>query len=393
MRRKALLFLVLGGLLILSQMMQAAWTTKRLTRNSGWSCSPVIAVDSRGHIHVLWSNDVSGNLSNFELFYARSIDGGTTWTTKQLTQNEGDSSSPALAIDSKDTLHVVYEDDTEYPREIYYTKSANGGESWTTQRLTQSKDHNWYPDIAVANNGDLHVVCMRGALMLGGTPNEVYYIKSTDSGAAWTTKRLTFNKGYSKFPAIATDAKRSVHVVWRDDTTKAYELYYKRSVNGLSWTTKRLSNTNDTYWLEHEEPDIAVDSKNHVHVIMRQDIGYDSCVAYKRSANGGATWNSGLINLTPDSTHIFQQTPYLYVDSSDKIYVAWYDSQSKPFGNTDIHFKTSSDGGASWGPDQRITTTPGSSYTPALAVDSSGRIHLVWEDRTPGNPEIYYAHN
>jgi hypothetical protein len=30
------------------------------------------------------------------------------------------------------------------------------------------------------------------------------------------------------------------------------------------------------------------------------------------------------------------------------------------------------------------------SEVPALGVDSSGNLHLVWQDNTPGNYDIYY---
>jgi hypothetical protein len=41
-------------------------------------------------------------------------------------------------------------------------------------------------------------------------------------------------------------------------------------------------------------------------------------------------------------------------------------------------------------PAKRLTWDIGFSYYPALAVDASGRVHVVWQDNTPGNYEIYY---
>ena len=45
---------------------------------------------------------------------------------------------------------------------------------------------------------------------------------------------------------------------------------------------------------------------------------------------------------------------------------------------------------AGWTPAQRITWNSGASESPALAVDSLGNLHVVWNDDTPGNEEIYY---
>lgn len=395
--RKGLLFSIVlgGGLIFLAQNAQSAWTVKRLTWNAGSSGSPAIAIGSNNHIHVVWQDDTPSAYDNSEIYYKKSTNGGSTWMTKRLTWTFYDSGSPAIAVDSNNHIHVVYEDNSteDAVREIFYKKSTNGGSTWTTKRLTHSSIHNWFPDITIDKNDNIHIVWMRGALMLGGTPNEVYYTKSTDGGATWTTRKLTNNPGYSKYPVIATDSSPKAHIVWRDDTTGAYEIYYKKNTGGFFWITKRLTNTNDTYWLEYEKPDIAIDSKDDIHIVWRQDIGYDSAVAYKRSTDGGVTWSSGLKNLTPTSTFIFQQTPYLYIDSNDNIYVAWYDSEEEPFDNTDIHFKKSADGGITWGPDQRISRSTGGSFGPAMAVDSSGRIHVVYYDDTPGNNEIYYRHN
>lgn len=45
---------------------------------------------------------------------------------------------------------------------------------------------------------------------------------------------------------------------------------------------------------------------------------------------------------------------------------------------------------AQWTPVKRITWTSGSSYYPAIAIDSTDIIHVVWQDNTPGNYEVYY---
>ena len=60
------------------------------------------------------------------------------WTpAKRLTWNSGDSRLPAIAVDSSGNLHVVWQDDTPGNSEIYYKKSTDGGATWTTsQRLT-----------------------------------------------------------------------------------------------------------------------------------------------------------------------------------------------------------------------------------------------------------------
>src|SRR4030043_1036144 len=114
---------------------------------------------------------------------------GDTWTTgKRLTNNAGSSSYPAIAVDGSN-IYVVWEDNTPGNLEIYFKKSDDGGATWTTN------------------------------------------------------KRLTNNAGYSVVPAIAVDGS-NIYVVWADDTPGNLEIYFKKSVDGgATWATnKRLTN-------------------------------------------------------------------------------------------------------------------------------------------------------
>jgi len=45
---------------------------------------------------------------------------------------------------------------------------------------------------------------------------------------------------------------------------------------------------------------------------------------------------------------------------------------------------------ADWSTAKRLTWTSGNSQSPAIAIEASDIIHVVWSDDTPGNDEIYY---
>jgi hypothetical protein len=77
--------------------------------------------------------------------------------------------------------------------------------------------------------------------------------------------------------------------------------------------------------------------------------------------------------------------PAIAIDGSN-IYVVWEDNTP---GNKEIYFKRSADGGVSWTTVKRLTTTAGASNNPAIAANGLN-IYVVWEDNTPGNKEIYF---
>jgi hypothetical protein len=63
------------------------------------------------------------------------------------------------------------------------------------------------------------------------------------------------------------------------------------------------------------------------------------------------------------------------VDASGKLYVVWKDNTP---GNFEIYYKKSPDAGATWTAAKRLTFTSGHSGKPAIAVDASWNLYVVW---------------
>jgi hypothetical protein len=195
---------------------------------------------------------------------------------------------------------------------------------------------------------------------------------------SWIKRRLTYNAGASWVPSIAVWGN-NVHVVWYDDTPGNREIFYKRSSdNGATWSkSKRL--TKNAGFSSH--PVIAV-SGNTIHVAWSDNTLGNDEIHYKRSTNNGATWRKTkrLTKNAGDSV-----SPAIAV-SGGNIHVVWYDDTP---GNVEIFYKRSADNGATWGAKKRITHNAGGSYNPDIAV-SEDRIHVAWTDESPGNREILY---
>ena len=198
--------------------------SKRLTWMSGLSFEADVAVDSGNGIHVAWEDDVSGGL---EIYYRGSPDGGLTWgTSKRLTWSSDSSYFPAVAADSKGGVHVVWRGNTPANYEVFYKSSPDGGATWmAAKRLTWATGSSEAPDLAIDSNDLIHLVWQDDA---PGNA-EVYHKASGDGGASWSSAaRLTWTSGHSGIPALAIDSKYNVHIVWYDDASGNFEVYYKR---------------------------------------------------------------------------------------------------------------------------------------------------------------------
>jgi hypothetical protein len=170
-----------------------------------------------------------------------------------------------------------------------------------------------------------------------------------------------------------------VHVVWRDERDGNYEIYYKRSTDGgVSWgaDTRLTNNIGGSY-----SPSVAV-SGSFVYVVWGDERDGNYEIYYKSSADGGISWGTDT-RLTNNSAYSWY--PTVAVSGSD-VHVVWWDERDE---NDEIYYKRSTDAGVSWGADTRLTNNIGGSYSPSVAVSGSV-VHVVWWDDRDGNDEIYY---
>jgi hypothetical protein len=283
-------------------------TDTRLTNNTGYSGLPSVAV-SGSVVHLVW-HDYRDGISNNEIYYKRSTDAGVSWETDtRLTNNTADSWPPSVAV-SGSVVHVVWFDDRDGNQEIYYKRSTDGGVSWGADtRLTNDTANSGYPSVAVYGS----VVDVVWNDERDGN-REIYYKRSTDSGVSWgADTRLTNNIAYSKYPSIAVSGSL-VHVVWQDYRVSNDEIYYKRSTDaGISWgADTRL--TNDTAWSEF--PSVAV-SGSIVHVVW-SDYRYGNWnIYYKRNPTGNSIGIKNITSEIPSSYSLEQNYPNPFNNTSN----------------------------------------------------------------------------
>jgi hypothetical protein len=276
---------------------------------------------------------------------------------------------------SGDTLHVVWYENRDGNCEIYYKRSIDGGLTWGEDiRLTNAPDNSWDPSISVSGSV-VHVVWEDHR----DSDWEIYYKRSTDGGNNWgSDTRLTYSTGNTWYPALAISGEL-VHLVYYDYCNGWWEIYYKRSTDGgLTWESDTRM-TNDPAMSLYAS--VAV-SGPVVHVVWTDIRDGNGEIYYKHSSDDGAHWGQD-VRLTIDDS---LSTRPCVMASGVVVHIVWYDKRD---GNREIYYKGSQDGGSTWGADTRLTNSSGDSFGPSLAVSGSA-VHVAWYDKRDGDLEIYY---
>ncbi len=345
---------------------------------------------SGNSLHVIWvdgRNSSEGiNNSNSEIYYSHSDDGGTTWfADNRISNNPGYSGDPCLAVSGSE-VHVVWANriESQDGYEIMYKRSGDGGLTWGAEtRLTNDPFDSEYPVVA-ASGQNVYVVWKENR---DAWVPALYYKCSTDGGLTWTADtRLTYETSGKQFPAVAA-AGQYVYVAWTDFRDGIFtQVYFKRSADGgITWDADtRLSNN----LRDQRYPTLAAEGSS-VHIAWEKNVsGYGEDIMYRRSLDGGITWNAEM-DLTNSTSG--EMKPNIAV-SGQQVHVAWNDNRNS---TEDIFATSSGDGGTTWGMSYLLTHKPFNwmySRYPSVAA-SGANAWVVWEDSRTGNGDLFYTHN
>jgi hypothetical protein len=296
----------------------------------------------------------------------------------RLTDNSAESyvsrgNAWSIAADAN-TIHAVWWDNRDGNYEIYTKRSTDGGTVWGADtRLTNNSAVSGSSSIR-ASGGIVHVVFNDNRT--GMWP--LYYKRSTDNGVSWSQDRVLTPSGNIGPTTIAVEGQ-VVQVAWSDARAGNDEIYSMHSTDaGVTWSADtRLTNNSAL----SEYPSIAV-TGSQVHVVWWDTRDGNSEIYYKRSTDGGATWKPDT-RLTNNSANSGSCSVGA---TGDVVHVVWDDDRD---GNQEVYYKRSTDGGANWTDDIRLTNDQASQSTPNIVVSGSN-VHVVWNDYRNGNFEIYY---
>ncbi len=317
------------------------------------------------------------------IYYISSNDQGNTWNpSSPIAVNLGICANPAIA-NKGDTLYVVFQSRISGDWDLYFMFSFDNGVTWSDPvAIVTDPADSYNPSIVCDRTGGVYVAFYDSR----DSDLEIYFIKSIDYGTTWEQEvRLTNSAGDSKYPSIAVDSLGYLHMVFFDNRTGNFEVYYKRSIDrGVTWEQEiNLSQTPNSI---SRFTSVATDPLGGVHVVWEDSLFGNLEVLYRRSLDYGSTWDTTIkISNTPSVS----DEPIVFADDSFKIHVIWGDYPDYP-STEEIYYIGSRDRGNTWENMQRLTFSAGHKDAHSHVVDLYGNIHIVWMDPRDGNYEVYY---
>ncbi len=242
---------------------------------------------------------------------------------------------------------------------------------------------NFARSVAADNRGRVHLVWVD----VRDRNEEIYYKRSIDGGVSWGPPvRLTNDTAESRNPSIAVSGD-AVHVVWWDTRSGFHQVYHKRSLDGgVSWEPDQqiIDSPGGS-----AHPSLAMSGLN-LHVAYVDGREGQSEVFYTRSLDQGDTWQPPVrLSALPANSY----TPTVAVWGSN-VYVAWTDTRhgGAPDRFEEEYFRRSTDHGATWDPEVRLTDDPANSWAPSLAARGAD-VWITWFDERHGDWEIFTKHS
>ncbi len=175
-----------------------------------------IIVDDDGFTHVTWTEtDVSLDWNPSGVWYARSADGGQSWSDFFSVANEG--SYINVAKDAEGTLHLVWNQNVGSDIGRYHVTSADNGVTWTEPQpiFAELSGRTGFPRMLVDDVGTLHLVLSGNGL---GRAGGIYH--SLWQGSNWSAPTLISNDSpqeNNEGPAAAIANGNELHIVWRNN--------------------------------------------------------------------------------------------------------------------------------------------------------------------------------
>jgi hypothetical protein len=248
------------------------------------------------------------------------------------------------------------------------------------------------PELAVAPSNDLALVYR----WWRDSPRskQVRLARSDDGGKTWSQPATAIDTAGKAFdPNVEWAGRKSLVVVWSDERrgAKHFDIYARRSPDGgATWEAEQLLSRfaelapNDVF----ARPQLVGDGQGHLWAAWVGVKSGRSSIYLNRSADGGRTWTDPA-PVTGSSQSVFGHSLHR---AGDRMLLVWHDTRTE---RDRLYAVSSSDAGATWTPPVRVDHLPADAKaetaSPAALLSADGEALVAWQDARNGRDDIFLA--
>lgn len=197
-----------------------------------------ISVDAQGNIFCIWNDGRRGG-SGTDIYYAKSTNNGVSFGQNKMVNSVSGSvdkkrTAPSISAYGSN-LYVVWreeDDNNGSNRKIYFKKSTDGGSTFSTEYEIASNGFG-SPSMNVSSKGEIYIAYPN----YSGDKNGIFCTKSIDGGVSFPkTSFVNSTNADSKNPSLFVDANDMIYSVWSDNRSSNDGVYFSKgtvTITGL----------------------------------------------------------------------------------------------------------------------------------------------------------------
>jgi predicted GH43/DUF377 family glycosyl hydrolase len=206
------------------------WSTEDpVTTGPGEDYYPALAQTRDGTFHIAWFR-LERAQADIDIWYSRSQDARTWAIPVQITSSPKVEWAPSIHVDSRDALRIVWSSGKTGNRELYVSKSDDGGRQWSCERqITQSDEEDDFPHMIETSKGEWVLAWTR---YRKGSPL-LDYFKDTSAEIVIARSRDSLNWSVPEVSSPPDEKERHMDLLpFVFEDAAGGQLY-------LSWTSSR----------------------------------------------------------------------------------------------------------------------------------------------------------
>ena len=185
------------------------------------------------NVYLTWSDrpfesacDINSRCN--DILFVKSTDNGAHFgSISNLSNNDGDSFNPQMDLHGSN-VYIVWQDRTPGNLDILFRVSTNNGSTFASTKNLSNNDGD-SRNAQISSVSDAVRIVWQDNGELGNF--DIFFKASGNEGDSFgSTKNLSNNNGESSVPQIISSGG-NIYVVWQDDTPGNFDILFKKGVD------------------------------------------------------------------------------------------------------------------------------------------------------------------